>query len=198
MPKKTEIHIKSLEYIPRGKKATDYQAGDFILTRGKGFFAELIRFGQLLRFTGADYKFAYWNHAALITTNTGEIIEALTKGVYRRDLSYYDNKEYILVRIEASDEDRLQAVSYAEGAIGNRYGWLTISSICLSLITGLKFSFGFDESRICSGLVAGALERTNAIFPRPASHIMPGDLAKYYDVRQPDYYIAESQKLAVN
>jgi hypothetical protein len=39
---------------------------------------------------------------------------------------------------------------------------------------------------ICSGLTARCQERTNAIFNRTPSHIMPADLAKYYGVEPPD------------
>jgi hypothetical protein len=63
---------------------------------------------------------------------------------------------------------------------------LTIVSIALSLLTGGKFTFGFDGQSICSGLVARALERMCAIFNRSSSHIMPADLAKYIEVEPPD------------
>jgi hypothetical protein len=62
---------------------------------------------------------------------------------------------------------------------------MNIVSIALSLITGGKFTFGFDGQAICSGLVARALERTNAIFNRDPEHIMPADLAKYFNVQPP-------------
>lgn len=186
--------LLDVSYFAKGEGAVTFLPGDFILTHGSGIYSELIRFGQCFRFTGPDVKYAYWSHAALITSASGDIVEALSNGVFRRNLIVYNEKEYVLVRIEVSDDDRRQAVAYAESAIGTRYGWATIVSIALSLISGLRFSFGFDESKICSGLVAGALERTNAIFPRPATHIMPADLAKYYDVRPADTYILREQK----
>lgn len=60
-----------------------------------------------------------------------------------------------------------------------------IISIAISLLFGGKFTFGFDGQFICSGLVARSLERTNAIFDRSPSHIMPADLAKYFRVTPP-------------
>lgn len=100
----------------------------------------------------------------------------------RGNLSDYENKVYQLVRIHASDQDREEAIKFAEFALGEKYGYVTVISIAISFLTGLKFSFGFDGQQICSGLVARALERTTAIFSSEPSHISPADLAKYYKV----------------
>jgi hypothetical protein len=58
-------------------------------------------------------------------------------------------------------------------------------SIAYTLLTGGKFTFAIDGEAICSGLVARAMERTGAIFNRTPTHVMPADLAKYYDVEPP-------------
>ncbi len=103
-------------------------------------------------------------------------------------LSDYKPTEYHLVSLKddfAWEHDREQAVKFARTCLGMKYGYLDIVSIALSLLTGCKFSFGFDGQAICSGLVARALERTNAIFNRSPSHIMPADLAKYFGVDPP-------------
>jgi uncharacterized protein YycO len=165
----------------------DYQAGDFILTHGAAFFSHLIRLGQGLRFWGNDRKYIWWNHAALIVSPEGELIEALGAGVTHSHLSKYAPTEFHLVSLEgiANAHDREQAVHFAEWCVGMPYGWMNIVSIALSLITGGKFTFGFDGQAICSGLVARALERTNAIFNRDPEHIMPADLAKYFNVQPP-------------
>lgn len=162
-----------------------YLPGDFILTHGDSFYSKLIRFGQRLRFHGKNAGFAHWNHAAMIVGEDGSIIEALGRGVLRRNLSNYKGTEYHLVHFGhdiASDDDREQVVKFAEWTMGQEYGWVTIVSIALSLLSGLNFSFGFDGQSICSGLVARALERTNVIFDRSPSHIMPADLARYFGV----------------
>jgi uncharacterized protein YycO len=178
-------HARVRRYGP-GEKAdpADYRPGDFILTHGSAFFSWLIRFGQSLRFRGEDSKFAYWNHAAMIVSSSGDLVEALGAGVSRTHLDKYTPKEFHLVSVEgiANDHDREQAVKFAEWCVGLPYGYMNIVSIALSLITGGKFTFGFDGHAICSGLVARALERTNAIFNRTPSHIMPADLAKYFNV----------------
>lgn len=168
-----------------GVTAPEFQRGDFILTHGKAWTSRIIRFGQRLRFVGESRKYARWNHAAILVDDEGALVEALGAGVKRRHLSAYEGTEYHLVRISASDADRDQVVAFAEWSLEQPYAFVTIVSIALSLLTGAKFTFAFDGQQICSGLVARALERTDAIFHRMPSHIMPADLAKYFGVEPP-------------
>lgn len=156
--------------------------GDFILTHGDEWISGAIRFGQGLRFRGDDAKYAFWNHAALVVDETGQIIEALGNGVKENNLSKYLPRQYHLVRIKADDDDRKEVVAYARYCLDQPYGYMTILSLAYTLITGGKFSFYIEGQEICSGLVARAEERTGAIFDRDPSHIMPADLAKYYKV----------------
>lgn len=164
-----------------------YHSGDFILTHGNSVFSYLIRFGQRLRFRGANRQFAWWSHAALVVSPTGNLIEALGAGVQRTHISRYAPTEYVLVRLgELADAgDRAQVLMYANWSVDQHYGWLTIVSIAISLVLGGKFTFGYDGQSICSGLVARALERTKAVFDRSPSHIMPADLAQYFNVPAP-------------
>lgn len=176
---------RAVEHHGPGDQMLDPEPGDFILTHGAELFSQLIRFGQQLRFRGADRPYTYWNHAALIVSADGAIVEALGTGVERRSIADYDPTQYTLVRITASAEDRAEAATFAERNVGHPYGWTTIVSIALSLLTGAKFSFGFNGQLICSGLVARALERTTAIFDDEPSHIMPAQLAKLYGAIPP-------------
>ena len=84
------------------------------------------------------------------------------------------------------DVNRTHEVEFAQACLHNHYGWLTIVSIALSLLTGSKLGFGVDGQEICSALVARCLERTGEIFPTDPWHIMPADLAKYYGVLPED------------
>jgi len=164
-----------------------FEPGDFILTHGKSWTSWLIRFGQGLRFWGADRRYTWWSHAAMIVAADGALVEALGAGVTRTNISKYRPAEYHLVSISeivASPEDRSEAVAFAEWSVGMPYGYINIVSIAISLLTGGKFTFGFDGQAICSGLVARALERTKAIFNRTPSHIMPADLAMYFQVQR--------------
>jgi uncharacterized protein YycO len=161
------------------------RAGDFILTHGDEWTSRLIRFGQSLRYRGTSAKYTYWNHTALVVDAAGAIVEALGTGVAKRSIHDYDPTQYTVVRIDASDADRLESATFATSSIGAQYGWLTIVSLALSLLTGGKLAFAIDGQLICSGLVARALERTTAIFKRDPARIMPAELAEIYDVQPP-------------
>ena len=45
------------------------------------------RFGQRLRFRGEDEKYGWWNHAAVIVSTDGDLIEALNAGVTRTNIT---------------------------------------------------------------------------------------------------------------
>jgi len=184
---KEMAEVEGIRHVRGLSAAGDLRPGDFILTHGSHWTSQLIRVGQALRFRGKNRTYAYWNHAALIVGSGGEIIEALgpSPGVVQQNISKYAPREYTIVRIKASPEDRDEMVAFARACLGERYGVLTIASIALSLLTGTRFSFGFDGQMICSGLVARALERTQAIYTKEPSHIMPADLARAYRVDPP-------------
>jgi hypothetical protein len=185
-PKKKSPKIPFTLYGPGEEaRAGEYHPGDFLLTHGNNFFDGFIRFGQALRFRGENKKYAWWSHAALIVSKKGDLIEAVGAGVRQAHLSEYRDVEYQLVRLNpalADQQDRDQAVRFAQSCLDQKYGSLTLISIVLSLLTGCKFSFGFEGQEICSGLVSRALERTYALFPHDPSHMMPADLAKYFNV----------------
>ena len=123
----------------------------------------------------------------MIVSSSGDLVEALGAGVTRSHLDKYAPTEFHLVSVEGigNEHDREQAVHFAEWCVGMPYDWWNIFGIAVSLIFGGKFTFGYDGHAICSGLVARALERTNAIFNRDPTHIMPADLAKYFNVEPP-------------
>ena len=160
--------------------------GDFILTHSTGIYGGLIRFGEALRYRGANKVFAHWSHAAIFADESGNIIEALGGGVQKRNISVYEGTEYVVVHLPAatSPVDREQAVGFAEFCLNDPYGWLTIVSISLCLLTGTKLSVGVDGQQICSALVARSLERIGEIFTENEPwQLMPADLAKHFDVR---------------
>ena len=170
-----------------GEQVTNPSPGDFVLTQGTSWTSRLIRFGQKIRYRGPDKIFTRWNHVAIFVSEGGDIIEALGGGVQRRNISVYIETEYHVVHLEnVVDINRTHEVEFAQACLNDHYGWLTIVSIALCLLTGSKFGFGVDGQEICSALVARCLERTGEIFPTDPWHIMPADLAKYYNVRPSD------------
>jgi len=186
---KPRVEGYTVRHFPPGIYAEqkDFEPGDFILTHGKSFISWAIRWGQKLRYHGNDKKYTWWNHAAMIVTKEGELVEALGVGVRRSHISKYAKTDYHLIKLgsAAKDIDRDQVVGFANWCLDERYGFVTIISIVMSLVIGGKFNFGFDGQQICSGLVARALERTWLIFDRTPSHVMPADLAKYFNVQPP-------------
>jgi hypothetical protein len=185
----------TVEAVPPEAEANNPLPGDVILTHGKAWTSKLIRVGQALRFRGESRRYTWWNHTAVVVSADGDIVEALGAGVQRRNLSVYRPTEYRVVRIEASDEDRRQMVEFAETCVGLRYGYATIASIALSLLTGSKFSFGFEGQYICSGLVSRCLERTGYLMParerlpqvvvRSSANTMPAHLAEFFRADPP-------------
>src|ERR1700690_2153740 len=91
----------TVTHFEPGKEASqeDFIPGDFILTHGNTFFSYLIRFGQGLRFHGADRKYTWWSHAAMIISSDGNLIEALGPGVEQRNISRYKETDYHLIHL---------------------------------------------------------------------------------------------------
>lgn len=180
-------YARKFESTRPGQHTVDLSPGDFILTHQNGIIYSLIRFGQRLRFRGADRSFAFWNHAALVVHSMGDIIEAHPRGVRKANLyKEYNDKEYTVVKqTDITDRDREQMIKFAESCVGQQYGFLTILSLGLWCIFGGKFNFSLDGTEICSGLVARALERNGEIFSRDPCREMPADLARHFQVKLP-------------
>lgn len=162
------------------------RTGDFVLTHSSGWYGVLIRLGEAIRYRGQERVFAHWSHAAIFVDDEGNIVEALSGGVQKRNISVYHDTEYVVVHLPADTNslDRQQAAAFANFCLHDAYGWLTIISLGLSLLTGARVGFGVDGQQICSALVARCLERIGEIFPEGEPwHLMPADLAKHFAVR---------------
>ncbi len=170
----------TVEFYPENRQAEEMREGDFLLTHGEYVISWFIRLGQRLRH---EERYARWNHAALVLSSDGRIAEALSTGVVENDISKYQGTDYYLVRLrDVSDEDRKQMMAFANSVLSapyrTEYGWITIASIILTLLTSSRLVFELVGTAICSGFVAEALVRTGIIFDKPPSHMMPADLAK--------------------
>lgn len=170
-----------------GEAVHGSRPGDFLLSHRRWHpFSMLIRIGQRLRIRGDDHRdYCHWSHAALVSDEAGGLIEMQEPGAVRGHLDDYVALDCVLVRVHASDDDRAQAVAFAEWCVLRRrvLGRAAFVSLGLSCLTGSTFTFFRDGSLVCSALVARAQERTGAIFNRDPNHIAPADLAKYYGVR---------------
>src|SRR5690242_10145863 len=101
------------------EKQVGMQSGDFVLTHGDDLFDRLIQI----------FTMSKWNHAALVLDSDGSIVELVSQGVKKHNLSKYDNEETFVVRTEFSDQDRAEIVAYAARMLQRheRYGFATIA-----------------------------------------------------------------------
>lgn len=166
-------------YAP-GDAPQTWVPGDFLLTRSSGFVGAAIRFGERLRFPKTR---AWTNHAVLIVSPEGDIVEALGHGVRVGHAEEYRGRQYVVVDSKLNSLERLDAVRFGLKMVGTSYGYLTIASIIVTLLTGAKLRFSRGRSVICSGLVAAALGLDE--WRADPSHVMPVELAVYYGVDAP-------------
>jgi len=150
------------------KKKISPKPGNFIVTHGGGFDDLLIHI-----FTNSR-----WNHAALVISSEGTIIELETTGIRKRTLNEYPGGDFYLVDVELSEEDRAQTVAYAQAMLKRheKYGFLTIISIILKIITHSRLIIKLDGTLICSEFVANALSEGGIIWDKDTSLITPADL----------------------
>jgi hypothetical protein len=171
-----------------GTAPTAWHPGDFILTHTDSWQGRLIRAGQRIGLRGSERRFALWDHAALVVSEQGDLVEAIGgRGVIRTCASRHLFREYRLVHIEADDQARRHAVRVACWVADNRtrYGWLAIVSIGCLYLTGGRFAVHLDRQVICSGLVAETLHRAGAAVVPGPSHVTPADLARAFIVEPP-------------
>jgi uncharacterized protein YycO len=144
------------------------KAGNFIVTHGTGFIDRIIRLTTLSR----------WNHAALVVDGNGTLIELEAQGIRAVDISKYPADEFQIIDIEMSDEDRQQVVDYANFMLSkhSKYGFLTILTIALKIITRSRLVVKLDGTLICSEFVAKALAEGGVIWEKDTSLITPKDL----------------------
>lgn len=155
--------------------------GDFVLVERRGLVSAVIRLGQRLR--KAQRPWARFSHAAMIVSERGDLVEALTRGVVRSRIEDYAAIPHTLVAAGLDEHDQAQAVAFAESCVGQSYGWLVILGIALRFLTpGRGLWFGEDGTSICSGLVAQALCRGWANFPANPASMSPAELGAFYRV----------------
>lgn len=167
-----------------GSEPPKFNPGDFILVSTTGILAKFIRFGQFIRYHGKMKPFSTWNHAAMIVDEEGTIIEAVGRGVRYAHIDEYKNVEYYLVNTKLNSQSRNQAVAACKSFIKDKYGWFTIVSIAIELITGIKLQFSLNNSMICSAVVGQSLWAGGVIFNRNPYQMMPADLAAAFNITE--------------
>lgn len=162
--------------------------GDFILVRGDAWYSKCISFGERLRYGRDPNREQQFTHCAGIVSTDGDLVEALGGGVCRTNIRKYSPGTYRAFSIDralsahpiVAAAQRRNVVTFGLAQVGRRYDYLDILSVSLGLLTGGKLSITTDDKFICSELWARALERTDMIFDRQPSNVMPADLAKIF------------------
>jgi hypothetical protein len=171
---------------PPGATAGGPSVGDFLLTgvRAQGVVSWAIKTGSWLRGYEAPYR--RFSHTALVVSENGDLVEALGGGVKRTHLSKYEAADYVLVRTDVDEHDRIQVLALAHSVLEakTKYGFATIVGLALYCVTGAQLCIQVAGTAICSGFVSDALTRAGFVWRRPPFAMMPADLARHFDVRQ--------------
>lgn len=159
-----------------------YTPGDILLVDsyvGQGsIVANLIRAGERATYGNTDYT--RWTHAALIVSEDGDLVEALSVGVRRTNISKYAGMDILVVSppIPADDPRRAYAVRFALSQVGEDYDYLDFVGLAFNAVGGLSLSLHTDHRFICSGLVARATESyTEDGYNYVTEQMKPADLA---------------------
>jgi hypothetical protein len=176
------------------------QLGDLWLTRSEGFVGRAIRFGARIRYHGWRYALrslgaaivrrrfdespddpCWGNHVAVYVGN-GQLIEALASGLTLSPVGNYPAGTFRVLALNATDGQRDDAVAFARAELAKhpRYGWLSIASIVVQLVTPTKLDLSWDGTMICSAFAARVWEHAGKTLPilSPGT-TMPADLAFY-------------------
>ena len=179
------------------------QAGDVLLVRRAGTVAWLIRLGERARYAGWPRTLRWlaesavgvagpdgpadpwWpNHAAVVVSPT-EVIEAQAQGLVSTPLARFDTSHVAVLRLDdvqpfATQLERTNLVRFARAQLARHgsYGWLSILSIVVQLLTPAKLDISWDGSLTCSAFAAQCLEHAGVTLPtRSSLTTMPADLA---------------------
>ena len=152
------------------------QAGDLIFCRGRGAIARAIRIGEWLR--GHRGR---WNHVAVISAvgpKGIEVIQAEGRGVTRRVLwSIEDVALGGEVEVVTPNCDQVAQVAFLRSQVGRSYGFVTIASICVSIVVPWFLTVRIRNTWICSALVGEALRFGGWLHPWGSVYtVTPADL----------------------
>jgi len=150
------------------------RAGDIGFVSQHDFTAWWIRFAERRKYGKSTA--AHYNHVFMVTDDLGTIIQADPSGVEYGHISAYRGQDFVLKTPPYGPGDAEIAVQAMKSFVGEKYGWLTIASVGLSLLTGTRLRFGLAGTEICSGAAADAMTRANVDCGPDATFDTPADL----------------------
>jgi hypothetical protein len=153
------------------------QPGDYGVVRTGGIIARLIRLVTRSRY----------NHAFVIVSNAGWIIESARKGARRSDLSAYANEDVLFSHECLDATQRSEVVTQAWRSLHVPYGFADVVWLGLAQY-GLKWRKAIDkrDDLVCSQLVAVCYEAAGirlSADPECTTDVTPGDLARRIETR---------------
>lgn len=181
---------------------TDLEPGDLLFTRSKGLTSTLIQAGERRRYYGwaalikrclqvllgrhipDEPPDPCWGNHIAVYVGDGMLIEALANGLTLTPLSHYEQSQYIRlpltsVRPTVSAQERQALLDFAHAQLSRHdtYGWWSIVSIVVQLITPWKLDISWDGAVICSAFGAQCWEHSGVTLPtRSTLTTMPADL----------------------
>jgi hypothetical protein len=151
--------------------------GDVGWASQKGWINRIIKWAQHRKYGSGPAS--HYNHVYLITGWNGELIQANGSGMGKGHVSDYAGQDVAYRRPPYKPLSNQYDASAAMQELlmsHSSYGFLTIVSVALSLLTGTKLRFGLSGQEICSGAVAYALTRANIDIGPDGFFDTPADL----------------------
>lgn len=127
--------------------------GDLVFCRGTSYVARAIQLVQSWRSPKAD---ARWNHVAILYEENDGDWTLISAGGHGVKVAYLSDTADTY-EIVACPTGAKKVVEFALSQVGHRYGFLTIASIVLNVITPKRIGLRKPGTWICSALAAGAL-----------------------------------------
>ena len=184
----------SVRYYKPGRWPGRATPGDLVLASDRALAARVIQFGQRLHLSRDEKQFALINHAATVVSSVdGVVVQEMTGGGGRltaiQDWARgADPKSIAVVHVDtASALQRRASVRTAMWFVGVRYGWPSIVSDGLYCLTGIPVALTVGESVVCSAVASQSQRNLGMIPDKPDIAVMPSDLARYYNVKLPDW-----------
>ena len=126
-------------------------AGDLAFFDSPGAISRAIRIAEWFRWRKGDH----WNHVAILDEDSDgwTIIEAEGRGVTRGN-KLAGNYEIVPL---PEGVDPQKVLEFARAQVGRQYGFLTIASIVLTIISPKFINVMLPDTWICSALAAESL-----------------------------------------
>ena len=188
MRKAPVVPAHTVTYFVPGETCGDPTLGDLILVRDNAWTAKVIRFGERLRLRKADRIFAAVNHAmTVVEEGESPVVQQMTgTGGVLTPLSDFEDATYAVVHCtRATSTQRVAAQAAARWYVGVPYGWGSIVSDGLYLLTGLPVGLSLGQSVVCSADASTAQRCLGFVPAKPDIAVLPSDLARWFDVRLP-------------